>query len=491
MTVLLEMRERLKLIYAKGELFILPLAKFLLAFITFNTLNGRMGYMVQMDNVAIVLIGALTCSFLPCGAIVFFSAVFSLMHMYALSMEAALVGLCVYLVMYLLFYRFCPKDSLVVVLTPLLCTLGVPYVVPLVVGLLCGPMSVVSVSCGVIVYYLFQTVSGSAQNLKLMGDDEVMAKVHMIIENFLGNKAMLVMIAAFAITVLVVYLIRRMSINYSWTIAMVAGAMINLVMLLVGDFLYDVNFSVGGALLGSLLAVAVAKIVEFFRFCVDYHRTEKVQFEDDEYYYYVKAIPKMSVSMSTKTVKRITSQQARGTVAGGRQGASQQPARSELGKSVAMERTPSGRSTGAERAVSGRSVITERTPSGRSTGAERAASGRSVAMERTPSGRSTGAERAVSGRSVAAERTSSGRNAGVERMASGRNAAAERSQQGRNAGSARTSYGRGTVQDRNVSGVRTSVRPQGRSNVTIGRTVRQDTVENVTEQGADDYEELF
>ena len=33
-------------------------------------------------------------------------------------------------------------------------------------------------------------------------------------------------------------------------------------------------------------------------------RTERVQFEDDEYYYYVKAVPKISVTQSKKQVKK-------------------------------------------------------------------------------------------------------------------------------------------------------------------------------------------
>ena len=36
MTVLLEFRERLKLIYSKYEVFLLPLAKLFLAFVTFT-----------------------------------------------------------------------------------------------------------------------------------------------------------------------------------------------------------------------------------------------------------------------------------------------------------------------------------------------------------------------------------------------------------------------------------------------------------------------
>ena len=346
MIVLLEMKERIKLIYSKYEAFIIPVFKFLLAFIVFNTLNSRMGYMTRIDDMTIELITALACSFLPLGLMVLIAAVFSLMHMYALSMEVALVGLCMYLIMYLLFFRFSPKDSLVVVLTPLLFAFKIPYVVPIAVGLLCGPSSLVSVGCGIAVFYLLQTVIDSAPNIRTMGDEAILEKVRMMVESIVGNKAMLVMIAAFAFTVLVVYLIRRMSVDYSWTIAMVAGAMINVVLLLIGDLLYDVNLSVGSVLLGSLLAIVVAKVLEFFRFCVDYSRTEKVQFEDDEYYYYVKAVPKMTVAVPTKTVKRINSQR------GGESepGMSRQP-----GRSVETQRTPSNRNGSRAARPQGRS----------------------------------------------------------------------------------------------------------------------------------------
>lgn len=351
MTVLLEMREKLKLMYGKYEILILPVAKFLLAFITLNALNGKMGYMTRLDDVVIVLIVALLCSFLPSGMLVVFATLFSLAHMYALSMEVALVGLCAYLVMYLFYFRFSPKDGLVVVLTPLLCGMSIPYVIPITVGLLCGPSSIVSVSCGVIVYYLIEMVVGISSNIKTMGEEDVMEKIRMAIEGLVGNKAMLVVIASFAVTVLVVYAIRRLSVDYSWTIAILAGAMTDMAALLVGDLLYDVNFSVGGALLGTLLAVAVALVVQFLRFCVDYSRTEKVQFEDDEYYYYVKAVPKMTMSVSTRTVKKINSQQVRTARDGG----------ADLGQR--QRKTSQGRTSGNPGAE--RTVTTERTSYGR------------------------------------------------------------------------------------------------------------------------------
>lgn len=308
MTGLLEIREKIKSIYSKYEVFILPLVKFLLAFLVISSVNGQLGYMTRLDNVAIVLIAALMCSFLPAGAIILFAALFSLMHMYALSMEVALVGLCVYLLMFLLFFRFSPRDSLVVVLTPILCGMGVPYVMPVAMGLLGTPASAISVGCGVVVHFLLNAVTDNASTINTMDTQDVTGKLRLIIDAILNNQAMIVMVAAFAVTVLVVYLIRRMSVDYSWTIAMIAGVMVELVILLVGDLMYDTNLSVIQAVIGAAVTVLAAKLIEFFRFCVDYSRTEKVQFEDDEYYYYVKAVPKMSVAVPTKTVKHINTQ---------------------------------------------------------------------------------------------------------------------------------------------------------------------------------------
>ena len=346
MTGLLEIREKLKLFYSRYEPFILPVVKFLLAFVALNAVNGSLGYMTQLDNVAAVLIVALMCSFLPAGAMIFFTMAFSLAHMYALSMEVALIGLCMYLLMFLVFFRFSPRHSLVVVLTPLLCSMNIPYVVPVAVGLLCGPAAAVSVGCGVSVYYLFETVKANESNIRTMGEEDALAKIRLLIDGIISNRGMLVMIAAFAVTVLVVYFIRRLSVDYAWTIAAVAGAMTNVVIMLVGDLIYNINISVFGALLRSLLAIAVAKVIEFFRFCVDYGRKEVVQFEDDEYYYYVKAIPKMTVSMSTRTVKRINSHSQPSAQRSGAAGRGAQASRPG-GRSVVTERTAVRKGYGA------------------------------------------------------------------------------------------------------------------------------------------------
>lgn len=352
MTALLELRENLKKIYSRNEAFILPVIKFLLSFIVLSIINGKMGYMTKLDNMAIVLIVSLLCSFLPTGFIAFFSMMFALLHMYALSIETATVGLVVFLLLYLLFLRFTAKEALVVVLTPVLCMLKLPYVMPVAMGLIGTPASCVSVGCGVVVYYLIQTVITNAPTINSMGAEEATAKLRLLIDGMLGNKAMLVMIAAFAITVIVVYLIRRMSVDHSWTIAMAAGVMIEVMILLVGDLMYDTNLSIISALLGAIVTLIVCKIIEFFRFCLDYSRTEKVQFEDDEYYYYVKAVPKMTVAAPTNTVKKINTQ---------RRPAGQPTRTAGQGTRSAGQTYRSTAHTDRPAEGTGRSVVTERT----------------------------------------------------------------------------------------------------------------------------------
>ena len=353
MTALLELRENLKKIYSRNEAFILPVIKFLLGVIVLSIINGKMGYMTKLDNMAIVLIVSLLCSFLPTGFMAFFAMMFAVLHMYALSIETAAVGLVVFLLLYLLFLRFTAKEALVVVLTPVLCMLKLPYVMPVAMGLIGTPASCVSVGCGVVVYYLLQTVITHAPTINSMGAEEATAKLRLLIDGMLGNKAMLVMIAAFAITVIVVYLIRRMSVDHSWTIAMVAGVMIEVMILLVGDLMYDTNLSIVSALLGAVVTLIACKIIEFFRFCLDYSRTEKVQFEDDEYYYYVKAVPKMTVAAPTNTVKKINTQ---------RRPAGQQTRTSGQGTRSAGQTYRSTAHTGRPSEGTGRSVVTERTP---------------------------------------------------------------------------------------------------------------------------------
>ena len=305
MTSLLVFREQLKKFYSKYELYITPAAKFLLALVTILVINASIGYMSELKNFAVVLVLSLMCSFLPMNFTVALAALVTLGHLYRFSMECAVVALAVFLLLFILYFRFSPKDTLVVLFTPICFVLKIPYVIPIAVGLVGTPFSAVSVAGGVIVYYTIHYMNASASVLSTFEEDGALEKFRYVIDGLMGNKAMYVTIVAFVATLIVVYFIRRLSIDYAWTIAIITGALLDILLVLFGELLYNTHLSIIGLILGSLVAVGVAKILEFLVFNVDYSRTERVQFEDDEYYYYVKAVPKNTVATPQKRVKTI------------------------------------------------------------------------------------------------------------------------------------------------------------------------------------------
>ena len=87
---------------------------------------------------------------------------------------------------------------------------------------------------------------------------------------------MILTIVAFTATIIIVYLIRRLSVDYAWTIAIIAGALADVMILLVGDLIFDTNVSILGLIIGTIVSGLLAKVIEFFAFHVDYSRTEKV-----------------------------------------------------------------------------------------------------------------------------------------------------------------------------------------------------------------------
>ena len=62
MTALLEFKQKIKGFYAKYEMYLQPLMKFVLALIYFIWINSNMGYMTALDNMFVVLILALIYS---------------------------------------------------------------------------------------------------------------------------------------------------------------------------------------------------------------------------------------------------------------------------------------------------------------------------------------------------------------------------------------------------------------------------------------------
>ncbi|MCI5493685.1 MAG: hypothetical protein MR425_06105 [Lachnospiraceae bacterium] len=308
MSDLLELKEKMRHFYGKYEVYLLPVVRFVLAFATFYLISSRLGYMEKISSLPVTLVIALLCSILPVNAIILFAAVLVLVNLYALSLEVCVTGLLLFLIIGLLYFRFAPKDGYYTLLTPICFTLHIPYAVPVSAGLLKEPATVMSVISGTVVYYF---LAGVEENATLLGqvDEEgksATSKFVIALNQLLGNKEMYLVLATFILMMILVYAIRRMSVDHAWTIAIITGILVGFVMLLAGFLLLGITGRVTWLVIGSVISMVIGLVEQFLFFDLDYSRTERVQFEDDEYYYYVKAVPKMYVPTTDKQVKNFS-----------------------------------------------------------------------------------------------------------------------------------------------------------------------------------------
>lgn len=305
MATLLEVRGFIKRLYAKYDVYVNPVLKFILALVSFLMINSKIGFMQQLRSPIAAIVMALVCAFFPLNGMVVFSGILMIAHAYALSMEACAVTAGILIVMYLLYFRISSKMGILLMITPLCFIIGIPYAVPLLGGLLFGPAAVVPTGCGTVIFYLLKYMSLNSTSLGTGEVDRGAAKVVSLIDSLISNKTMFLCITAMMMTVLVVYFIRRLSVDHSWELAIGIGTVVNIVIHLTGALLPEVTVQIIALLIGSVVSAAIAFLVKFFVFSVDYTRTERVQFEDDEYYYYVKAVPKNVIAAPKKTVKKI------------------------------------------------------------------------------------------------------------------------------------------------------------------------------------------
>ena len=308
MTILLEIKERIRGFCCKNEVYLVPVIKSILAFLTFFMIRSRLGYMTRLNSMTLMIVLALSCALLPVNAIVVFAALLVLLHLYSLSVAACAVCFLVMLVLLLLYFRLLPRKGYYAVLTPLAFIFHVPYVMPVVIGLLDdSPVSVLAMVCGGVMYYLLGGIAANASAIaEMTEDDSIITKFSEVLKQFVGNREMIAVLLILVVAALIVWVIRRLSVDHAWTIATATGCVLQFVMCLICDLQFKLPANMLYVFLAVLASAVVGLILQFFFFNLDYTRTERVQFEDDEYYYYVKAVPKIYVANTEKKVQKFS-----------------------------------------------------------------------------------------------------------------------------------------------------------------------------------------
>ena len=292
---LVRLRGKLKQFYAVNSTYVIMAAKLacmLTMLLTVNRFFPGRAFLLRFIVVAAV---SLLGSVVPWGLVSFIGFAWLLAQLSAISPEGTVFLLVVLLVLAVAKYVMLPGSGMAVPLMPVLCLWKIPYVMPAIVGLGGGMTGFVSVGGGLIVYHILRFIVRNQEYLKDRETSTLVQKLLFLVQGMLKNTELLAVLICFCVSTLIIWMIGRLSVPYSRTIALSAGTLMNAVMLAVAYHYTGLTYSPAALILGTLAALAIGFIYNIFGRFLNYGKTERVQFEDDDYYYYVKAVPKVTL----------------------------------------------------------------------------------------------------------------------------------------------------------------------------------------------------
>lgn len=310
MMVLLELKGKLKELFQRYYVIAKPVVKFLVAFFIFIDINIQMGYDERISKIGISFVLAIICSFIPSQMTVYFALLISVIQVSFISPVLGISLLIFILSVILLVVKHSREQCFAILAIPLLTVFHISYLVPLLAGIFCGPSIISAIVIGVIFRYIFMGIQEvSMVPAGTIDLEDMVGVLKYVVDYVLENNEIMLFLISFVITYLVTYLTRRRKVKYASQVGILVGTMNMLIFFLMGNIIIDAEINVVMVLFGISISTGIAYIIQFFHITLDYTGIKSLQFEDEEYYYYVKAVPKLSVAKKEETRKLINPKQ--------------------------------------------------------------------------------------------------------------------------------------------------------------------------------------
>lgn len=290
-----------------------PIIRFIVALVIFTSVNKMYGYSELFDRGIVIFLLSVISALVSDIVVVLVVGAVMCVNAFAISLEVGGLFLVAFILMYGLYMRMFPECSWILILVPVLYVFNLQFAVPLVVAIFVGLTGAVPAAFGVVLYYFSVFAGDVAETLKDPDKKEGFEPLTYVIKSLSHNKDMMVAIIVFGLVIVITNTIHRLSFDYSWYVAIAVGAICNVIFFIVCGSALDANIGAGAVLVGTIIGTIIAILIQICKSIADYSRKEVVQFEDDEYYYYVKAIPKLGVAAKNKNVKTVTSGESDGS----------------------------------------------------------------------------------------------------------------------------------------------------------------------------------
>ena len=186
----------------------------------------------------------------------------------------------------LAFVRVDRKHAVILIVTAVMFYLKLEYLLPVLLGMIVGFGAILPAAAGVVVYFLSVYMTDVSTLLTTSSSSSFGMGLQRIVNLMLIDKKLLVFLITFSLII---------------------GHIAMILLLLFGRLIFELDYKIWRLFLEMILGIGCCYIYRFFRGIGDVSRIEKASFEDDEYFYYVKAVPKIKVTQKDRNVTDIKS----------------------------------------------------------------------------------------------------------------------------------------------------------------------------------------
>ncbi len=309
MPVLFDIRERLRTVYQRFSTYFDLIARIVFGIVLFRVIGKAIGFDAKVSQKTVCMLMGAVSAFLPMAVMTLLAAAVVMLDVYAVSSILAMFVGLVFLILYFLLLRYTPGKSYIALCAAVFMHWGIPYILPMLFGITVGPSGIVALACGIIAYYTLHTVKMVYTSSDASNPDEALQVYKNVANSFVKNKDMYMIVVICIVVMFMVYFLRTRKFNYCGEAACACGVLVSIVLFLSSCVLMDVELDISKIIIYSVIGGIVSYIVRFMKLALDYSAIENVQFEDDDYYYYVKAVPKIKMTGKVNRVKKITSKE--------------------------------------------------------------------------------------------------------------------------------------------------------------------------------------
>ncbi len=307
MTSLIKFRNKIEEFYISHRRVAGYVLRAVITFLCLFVISRFIGFDPLISQVWFIAVVSLVLAFIPIRFLMMAVLAYTSVQIFQLSYGLGIVTVIILLVMYLLYFRYAGQYGFILMLLPLLYFLKLPLIVVLVLAALEPAISVITVIFGTIFYYLIHYIDVHAVVFASSTGTPELEKAGILLRGVFTNKEFLISLIVSFVVFMIVHFVKSANIAHSYELAIAVGTGVYIILRLGSELLFNTITGSGillycaAGIASGVIAVVLTDVIK----PLDYTRTETVEFEDEEYNYYVKAVPKAAFKSETVSVKKI------------------------------------------------------------------------------------------------------------------------------------------------------------------------------------------